>query len=128
MLAENAAHRSLPLTKEAKSKQIQSQKWAGRQCFRCGSSQHLADRCSRVHSTCSYCGKPGHLAKACVKKMKDGGSSTIHQLTPTPTPEGIGRDREYRLSLYRLSSSKSSNRLSYKRLQLQLETPRSLWR
>ena len=47
----------------------------GRQCFRCGSSQHLADRYSRVHSTCSYCGKPRHLAKACFKKMKDGGNS-----------------------------------------------------
>ena len=66
----------------------------GRQCFRCGSSQHLADRYSRVHSTCSYCGKPRHLAKACFKKMKDGGNSTKPQVTATPTPVGETEDTD----------------------------------
>ena len=37
-------------------------KMEGKQCFRCGSPQHLADKCSHVESTCNYCGRLGHLA------------------------------------------------------------------
>ena len=57
----------------------------GKQCFRCGSPQHLADKCSHVESTCNYCGKPGHLAKACFKKKKEfGGNNTTHQVIAAP--------------------------------------------
>ena len=30
-------------------------KTTGKQCFRCGSSQHLATKCSHIESICSYC-------------------------------------------------------------------------
>ena len=58
----------------------------GKQCFRCGSPQHLADKCNHVKSTCNYWERPGHLAKACFKKKKEFGSNnTTHQVTATPT-------------------------------------------
>ena len=61
-------------------------KMGGKQCFRSGSPQHLADKCSHAESTCTYCGKPGHLAKECFKKKKDfGGNNITHQVTATPT-------------------------------------------
>ena len=50
----------------------------GKQCFRCGSPQHLAGKCSHVESTCNYCGKPGILAEACFKKKKIAGNNTTH--------------------------------------------------
>ncbi|XP_068726314.1 uncharacterized protein [Montipora capricornis] len=41
-------------------------------CFRCGSSQHLADKCSHSTSVCNFCKKKGHIAKVCFKKKKEG--------------------------------------------------------
>ena len=58
----------------------------GKQCFRCGPPQHLADKCSPVESTCNYFGKPGHLGKARFKKKKEfGGNNTTHQVIAAPT-------------------------------------------
>ena len=67
-------------------------KMVGKQCFRCGSPQHLADKCSHVESTYNYFGKPGHLAKAFFKKKKEfGGNNTTHQVTATPTSLRVSR-------------------------------------
>ena len=36
-----------------------------RSCYRQGSSQHWADKCSHKGTKCNNCGKKGHLAKVC---------------------------------------------------------------
>ena len=55
-------------------------------CFRCGSSQYLADKCSHSISVCNdFCKKNGHIAKVCFKKKKEGNCRTTHLVTATAT-------------------------------------------
>ncbi|XP_068675547.1 uncharacterized protein [Montipora foliosa] len=56
-------------------------------CFRCGSSQHLGDKCSHSTSVCNFCKKKGHIAKVCFKMKKEGSCYTTHLVTATPTQE-----------------------------------------
>ncbi|XP_068707834.1 uncharacterized protein [Montipora foliosa] len=56
-------------------------------CFRCGSSQHLANKCIHNTSVCNFCKKKGHIAKVCFKKKKEGSCYTTHLVTATPTQE-----------------------------------------
>lgn len=35
-------------------------------CYRCGSSDHLANNCKHADKTCSLCGKVGHLRRVCL--------------------------------------------------------------
>ena len=56
-------------------------------CFRCGFSQHLADKCSHSTSVCNFCKKKGHIAKVCFKKKKEGSCHTTHLVTVTATQE-----------------------------------------
>ena len=65
-----------------------------KQCFRCGSSKHLAGKCSHIESTYSHCKKAGHLAKACFRKKKESGNNTTPQVTATPTPGATPREAE----------------------------------
>ena len=37
----------------------------GKHCYRCGSSERLADVCRHACTTCGYCRQKGHLAKVC---------------------------------------------------------------
>ena len=81
-------------------------------CFRCGSPQHLADKCSHSTSVCSFCKKKGHIAKVCFKKEKEVSCHTIHLVTATATQEvntneGNG-DTPYRFTVY-MWSEKSSD-------------------
>ena len=55
-------------------------------CFRCGSSQYLAGKCSHSTSVCNFC-KKGHIAKVCFKKKKEGSCHTTHLVTATATQE-----------------------------------------
>ena len=83
ILPVNAVQKKSFPVQESKRQTDPKLKMGGKQCFRCGSPQHLADKCSHAES---YCGKPGHLAKACFKKKKDfGGNNITHQVTATPT-------------------------------------------
>ena len=88
----------------------------GKHCFRCGSPQHLADKCSHVESTCNYCGKPGHLAKACFKKKKEfGGNNTTHQVLAAPTSGTCTKEEHENLvpscTVYMKSVKSSGNSL-----------------
>ena len=56
-------------------------------CFRCGSSQHLADKCSHSTSVSNFCKRQGHIAKVCFKKKEEGSCHTTHVVTATPTQE-----------------------------------------
>ena len=56
-------------------------------CFRCGSSQHLADKCSHSTSVCNFCKKKGHIAKICFKKKKESSCYTTHLVTARATQE-----------------------------------------
>ena len=86
ILPVNAVHKKSFSAQESQKQTDPKSKMGGKQCFRCGSPQHLADKCSHVESTCNYCGKPGHLAKACFKKKKEfGGNNTTHQVIAAPT-------------------------------------------
>ena len=86
ILPVNAVHKKSFSARESQRQTYPKSKMGGKQCFRCGSPQHLADKCSHVESTCNYCGKPGHLAKAWFKKKKEfGGNNTTHQVIAAPT-------------------------------------------
>ena len=51
-----------------------------RQCYRCSSDLHLANKCPHRGSKCSYCHKIGHLEHACLSKKRASGQSRIHHL------------------------------------------------
>ena len=51
-----------------------------RKCFRCGDQSHIVNECKHTHSKCTYCKKVGHIAKVCLKREKQGDSSTSNQL------------------------------------------------
>ena len=69
ILPVNAVHKKSFSAQESQRQTDPKSKMGGKQCFRCGSPQHLADKCSHVEFTCNYCGKPGHLAKACLYSL-----------------------------------------------------------
>ena len=66
----------------------------GKTCFRCGSTQHLADKCSHTYTTCNYCKKAGHLAKVCFKKKKADSNAKAHNIVATRTDESSDSDSE----------------------------------
>lgn len=72
-----------------KSKPVATTSTAGgKKCYRCDSTQHLADKCIHANSTCNYCHKAGHLARVCFKRKKESGSNPQTNLvTTTPTSE-----------------------------------------
>lgn len=39
-------------------------------CFRCGSTDHMANRCKHMYTVCNYCKRKGHLRKVCFKAKK----------------------------------------------------------
>lgn len=43
-------------------------------CFRCGSTQHLANACKHAKSVCNYCSKTGHLRSVCLSLKKESES------------------------------------------------------
>ena len=57
-------------------------------CCRCGSTQHMANKCAHASSTCNYCRKTGHLAKVCfAKKNRERRGINTHQITTTNDTE-----------------------------------------
>ena len=87
ILPVTAVHKKSFPAQESQRQADPKLKMGGKQCFRCGSPQHLADKCSHVEYTCNYYGKPGHLAKACFKKKKKFcGKNTTHQVIAAPAP------------------------------------------
>ena len=60
---------------------------SGKKCFRCDSTQHLADKCSYVNATCYSCHKKGHLSKACFKRKKESEPNAQTNLITTTTIE-----------------------------------------
>jgi hypothetical protein len=52
---------------------------SGRQCFRCGKKNHLANKCFHINDTCTFCNKVGHLECVCLtKKRLNKGNSQVH--------------------------------------------------
>jgi hypothetical protein len=43
-------------------------------CYRCGKSDHRANKCKHARATCNYCRKTGHLEKVCRMKKSENGS------------------------------------------------------
>ena len=75
---------ALPVNKQQSAT---TRKTHAKLCFRCGSTQHLADKCSHSTSVCNFCKKKGHIARVCFKKEKEGSCHTTHLVTATPTQE-----------------------------------------
>ena len=46
-----------------------------RECYRCGTAGHLANKCPYSTYSCRKCGKVGHLAKRCRSEKKQEGAS-----------------------------------------------------
>ena len=42
-----------------------------KECYRCGSQEHLANRCKLIKFPCHYCRKEGHLQKMFEKKRRE---------------------------------------------------------
>ncbi len=57
-------------------------------CFRCRSTQHLADECSHIKTTCNYCKRAGHLGKVCFKKKQAENNAKTHKISATDKQEG----------------------------------------
>ena len=60
--------------------------YRGEKCFKCGSTQHMANKCAHISSTCNYCRKTRQLAKVCFTKKnreKNGISTKTYQITAT---------------------------------------------
>ena len=51
-------------------------------CFRCGSTQHQADKCSHKEAVCNKCGTKGHLQSVCLKSQQQGKSRSDQQRKP----------------------------------------------
>ena len=45
-----------------------------RLCYRCGSTQHLADKCKHKATECRHCHRKGHLERVCRQKSTSGAS------------------------------------------------------
>ena len=70
-------------------------KTEGKKCFRCGSFQHRADKCSHTKTTCNYCKKAGHWAKVCFKEKRESEKCTkAHHVTATSTGETVPSETE----------------------------------
>ena len=58
---------------------VNTKKNGGRkECYRCGSTYHLADKCGFLESDCFGCGKKGHTKRMC-KSPKSGGGEKKRQ-------------------------------------------------
>ncbi|XP_053691590.1 uncharacterized protein K02A2.6-like [Sabethes cyaneus] len=67
-------------------------------CYRCGSAEHLANKCPYIKSACDFCKMTGHIQKVCLKKKGDRKSdanqmeeSDVHN-TAVTTAEICGVD------------------------------------
>ena len=54
-------------------------------CFRCGRSNHLPNKCNFKDATCFSCGKTGHVSSVCLSK-KGKGNSKVHALNEVTVP------------------------------------------
>ena len=81
---------------------------AGRYCYRCGETSHLADRCRQIRTKCNYCHQTGHLAKVCLRRQRRSNSNRgnqsqtrgIHMVTPSTTTDG---SNEFDETLYAIN-------------------------
>ncbi|KXJ08290.1 Retrovirus-related Pol polyprotein from transposon 17.6 [Exaiptasia diaphana] len=88
---------------------------SGKKCFRCDSTQHLADKCSYVNATCYSCNKKGHLSKACFKRKKESEPKAQTNLVTTTTIEVQDQENfQNPQTVYMHSVNTSANTSLYK--------------
>ncbi|XP_041785730.1 uncharacterized protein LOC121601010 [Anopheles merus] len=51
-----------------------------RKCYRCGDTNHMANRCQHKQTVCSACGKRGHLQKVCLSRHNNRRQENTHYL------------------------------------------------
>ena len=67
-------HASSTSTKKSwqtKKKQFSRPPTTQRLCYRCGSPDHLANKCKNKAAECSYCHKRGYLEQVCLTKKRE---------------------------------------------------------
>ena len=62
----NLQKKNIHYTKNNSSSSINS----NFKCFRCGSTNHLANKCYKANLSCNFCKKRGHIENVCLKKKK----------------------------------------------------------
>ena len=59
-------------TSTSKPERNSTQSGRKRNCYRCGSDGHLADKCYYKATECKFCHKKGHLERVCMAKSRRG--------------------------------------------------------
>ena len=81
-------------------------------CYRCGASNHSADKCRFKNTECHHCGKTGHLAKVCRSKQrgfrsrtkaKKGQTQQTHRVDAADTGEDESSDTPYSEPMFNVS-------------------------
>ncbi|KAK9693953.1 Zinc knuckle [Popillia japonica] len=57
-------------------------------CYRCGSKEHLANKCTKVNVICNTCKKKGHISKVCLQK-KANDTKNIEEICTIELTEHI---------------------------------------
>ena len=108
VVAQNHKDRSKPVPTPSTA--------GGKKCYRCDSTQHLADKCVHANSTSNYCHKRGPLAKVCFKRKKESGGfrSQTNLVTTKSTSEGKEVDMFSIDTVYMRNVNSSANCPLYK--------------
>ena len=64
-------------------------------CYRCGSADHLADKCRHANVKCHYCQRIGHMERVCFKKKRAAATSKpCHHVEDEPEGDSDGDSGE----------------------------------
>lgn len=78
--------------------QNQERRTKTKECYRCGATDHLANKCKHRTTKCHYCSKEGHLSKMCLKKKRD--NATFVQTNKIDVAEERKESEEHEVFMF----------------------------